>query len=388
MEAEPWVIFEDRWLSQGFAKIPTVVMRSPRLSMQAKAMYGLLLSYAWENGMVFPGQSRLCAETGSTPNTLRAWVKELVGVGLLKVTRRGQGKTNLYKFLSLDRFLSDTQSVAHQETQSVEFTDAQRVEPKEDSVEKDSVEKEKKESPLGDSKENAARVSSPRPPKAKKLTEYEAHASCLAFFGEHRHGSNVHEIIRVAAEENKTGEIAWTRAYREFVARFEKNQRLYPDITDEGWEYGFEQAISRGAGNIGYVTSAARGYKKPERERKQQEPKTPQSSLERLRVDSQLSRYVDVATRFDFTSEADPPWWVMKALGGDEDEQQRNLRRVRKTVGWLAPVKFETNERNYGLDRDGNAIQWLEDARGNMIEGTIEPMREMEEVATRNGGGG
>jgi len=45
----------------------------------------------------FPGQDRLATEFGCTRVRVMQFVKELQALGLIKVTRRGQGKTNIYE---------------------------------------------------------------------------------------------------------------------------------------------------------------------------------------------------------------------------------------------------------------------------------------------------
>lgn len=96
-----WVRFEDKTLAAGFTQIPNAVIRNPALSMQAKLMYGLLLSYAWDDPEAYPGLKRMRRDTGAKEDTLRRYVRELVEHNLIDVKRRGQGKTNLYTFKQL-----------------------------------------------------------------------------------------------------------------------------------------------------------------------------------------------------------------------------------------------------------------------------------------------
>ena len=100
-DPDAWVIFEDRALAGGFTQIPNAIVRNPDLSMQAKYLYGLLLSYAWQDTETFPGLERLRKDTGAKTETLRKYIYELVEAGVLEVKRRGRGKTNLYIFKAL-----------------------------------------------------------------------------------------------------------------------------------------------------------------------------------------------------------------------------------------------------------------------------------------------
>jgi len=80
----------------GFTQLPNFILRSPDLSIGAKTAYALFLSYAWHNDLCFPGQDRLAKDIGMSIGSVNAFIKELEVAGLIEITRRGQGKTNLY----------------------------------------------------------------------------------------------------------------------------------------------------------------------------------------------------------------------------------------------------------------------------------------------------
>jgi biotin operon repressor len=82
--------------SGGFTQIPNLLLNDPKLSFSAKVVYSKLLSYAWHNAMVFPGQERMAKEIGSKRSTVNKAIKDLERSEWLEITRRGQGKTNLY----------------------------------------------------------------------------------------------------------------------------------------------------------------------------------------------------------------------------------------------------------------------------------------------------
>lgn len=82
--------------SQGFTQVPNFILKRDDISSNAKVVYALLLSYAWYNDHCFPGQNRLEEESGMSQATISRSISELQEVGLLKVERRGQGKTNIY----------------------------------------------------------------------------------------------------------------------------------------------------------------------------------------------------------------------------------------------------------------------------------------------------
>jgi predicted transcriptional regulator len=80
----------------GFTQFPNFILRNPELSIGAKTAYALFLSYAWNNAMCFPGQERLAKDIGMSIGSVNTFIKELESSGLIEITRRGQGKTNLY----------------------------------------------------------------------------------------------------------------------------------------------------------------------------------------------------------------------------------------------------------------------------------------------------
>ena len=80
----------------GFTQLPNFILRNADLSVGAKTTYALFLSYAWHNDRCFPGQDRLATDIGMSIGSVNAFIKELEACGLIEITRRGQGKTNLY----------------------------------------------------------------------------------------------------------------------------------------------------------------------------------------------------------------------------------------------------------------------------------------------------
>ena len=80
----------------GFTQVPNFLLKDPKISANAKVVYSMLLSYAWNNNKVFPGQERMAEEVGSSKSTVGRAIQELEEQGWLEIQRRGQGKTNLY----------------------------------------------------------------------------------------------------------------------------------------------------------------------------------------------------------------------------------------------------------------------------------------------------
>ena len=80
----------------GFTQVPNFILKDPNLSVGAKVVYAMFLSYAWHNESCFPGQDRLAEDMGMSRSRVTEFVGELEKAGLVSIERRGQGKTNLY----------------------------------------------------------------------------------------------------------------------------------------------------------------------------------------------------------------------------------------------------------------------------------------------------
>src|SRR5918999_1678138 len=83
-------------LRGGFVLLPRTLLHAPGLSRDAKLLYAVLLSYAWQRGSCFPGYARLQADLGCGINQVTKYLRELEGAGLVTRRKRGQGKTTLY----------------------------------------------------------------------------------------------------------------------------------------------------------------------------------------------------------------------------------------------------------------------------------------------------
>src|ERR1700726_284874 len=81
----------------GFTQVPNFILRDGTLSLGAKVVYSMFLQFAWHNDSCFPGQERLAQYMGMSDSRASFFIKELEAVGLIEITRRGQGKTNLYR---------------------------------------------------------------------------------------------------------------------------------------------------------------------------------------------------------------------------------------------------------------------------------------------------
>lgn len=81
----------------GFTQVPNFMLKNADLSIGARMTYAMFLSYAWHNDSCFPGQERLAVDMAMSVSRVNEFIKELQSAGFVEVTRRGQGKTNIYK---------------------------------------------------------------------------------------------------------------------------------------------------------------------------------------------------------------------------------------------------------------------------------------------------
>ena len=91
------IINADPVSRHGFTQVPNFILRDPSLGLGAKVAYSMFLHFAWNNDSCFPGQDRLAGHMGMSVSRVNEFIKELEAAGLIEITRRGQGRTNLYK---------------------------------------------------------------------------------------------------------------------------------------------------------------------------------------------------------------------------------------------------------------------------------------------------
>ena len=87
----------DAITAEGFTQVPNFILKSKKLSAGDKLALAMILSYMWHNDYCFPGQATLADDMGIDERSVRRHLKALQEAGLLKITRRGLGKTNIYE---------------------------------------------------------------------------------------------------------------------------------------------------------------------------------------------------------------------------------------------------------------------------------------------------
>lgn len=93
------IIFDggDILTKRGYTVVPNFLLNSSTVSAGAKLTYVMLLKYAWEKDFCFPGQVKLAEDMGVSERYAHGCIKELEKARLISVTRRGQGRSNVYK---------------------------------------------------------------------------------------------------------------------------------------------------------------------------------------------------------------------------------------------------------------------------------------------------
>lgn len=91
------IVGADPGTRYGFTQVPNFILTKGDLSVGAKLAYAMLLKYLWANDACYPGQTKLAADMGAGERSVRTYLKELETAGLLEITQRGLGKTNLYR---------------------------------------------------------------------------------------------------------------------------------------------------------------------------------------------------------------------------------------------------------------------------------------------------
>jgi hypothetical protein len=90
-------------LRSGFVLLPRTILHAAGLSRDAKLLYAVLLSYAWQESSCFPGYERLQRDLGCGKNQVTKYMRELEDARLISRHRRGLGRTNLYTIHDLPK---------------------------------------------------------------------------------------------------------------------------------------------------------------------------------------------------------------------------------------------------------------------------------------------
>ncbi len=101
---QPTVILQDeslRVFEGGFTSIPNRILQNTGLSLGARMSYAMLLKYAWQRDFCFPAQEQIATDLGVTDRSVRTFLNELRGHGLIDWKRQGFHRPNVYYILKL-----------------------------------------------------------------------------------------------------------------------------------------------------------------------------------------------------------------------------------------------------------------------------------------------
>jgi hypothetical protein len=90
------IVVEEARLQEDYTLVPNSILRRSDISPGAKLSYTMLLVYARQKGSCFPGQDTLSKDLGVSRRSVVTYLKELQQAQLLRVQRRGLGRTNVY----------------------------------------------------------------------------------------------------------------------------------------------------------------------------------------------------------------------------------------------------------------------------------------------------
>ena len=152
---------ENEALRRGFTLIPNYVLRARTISRDAKLLYGILLSYAWQKGNCWPGYDTLMEDLQCGRPQLAKYIKELKDTGLVHVQRRGQGLTSIYTIKdvpaeNIQKFQNETSGSFKTKPPGVSKRNGEENEVEEDSGEENEVISKDRNSNLFPSKQAAS----------------------------------------------------------------------------------------------------------------------------------------------------------------------------------------------------------------------------------------
>ena len=136
-------------LSDGYGLIPKKITRDKDLTMEAKAIYAYLASFAGNSNMCFPSRDLILSELGTSKDRFYKHMKLLTNKGYIKVHKKREGKNfsnNVYEII-LDKrdfqcpSFKDTENkdTENKDTLCPDFTDTQNKDNNSNSINSNSI---------------------------------------------------------------------------------------------------------------------------------------------------------------------------------------------------------------------------------------------------------
>ena len=90
---------KNRWINKGFVMVGNDILCDKAVSAPAKVLYLLLMRRLFQKDFCFPGRDTLADELGLSPRQVDRYLQDLKAAKWISITRRGQGKTNVYHLI-------------------------------------------------------------------------------------------------------------------------------------------------------------------------------------------------------------------------------------------------------------------------------------------------
>lgn len=90
---------KNQWIDKGFVMVGNGVLCNKSVSAPAKVLYLLLMRRLFQKDFCFPGRDTLADELGLSPRQVDRYLQDLKAAKWISITRRGQGKTNVYHLI-------------------------------------------------------------------------------------------------------------------------------------------------------------------------------------------------------------------------------------------------------------------------------------------------
>jgi len=122
------LVFENKALNGGFTQVPNSILYDNSISQSARFLYTVLLSFAWTQDQVFPGQDRLVDILSCSKRSVRTYLIELKEKKLISWKQRGLNKTNIYTISDWnDTYQAGAATIAVQERQPLPFKNGTKL---------------------------------------------------------------------------------------------------------------------------------------------------------------------------------------------------------------------------------------------------------------------
>lgn len=136
-------------LSDGYGLIPKKITRDKDLTMEAKAIYAYLVSFAGNSNMCFPSRDLILSELGTSKDRFYKHMKLLTNKGYIKVHKKREGKNfsnNVYEIILDKRDIqcpnfkdTENQDTQNKDTLCPDFKDTQNKDNNSNSINSNSI---------------------------------------------------------------------------------------------------------------------------------------------------------------------------------------------------------------------------------------------------------